>query len=96
MTTNNGTPPLVGTGWSNTEYRSYEFADATGADPNASLRELSESVRRRKGSEKPYSEAEKMEMRAAYETILNSDIRYCKAKIAEVSANGETNGTNGA
>lgn len=94
MTTNNTS--TTGTGWNNTEYRSYEFADETGADLNASLRELPESVRRRKGSEIPYTETEKREMRAAYEAILNHDIEDCFKKVAKASTNGETNGTNGA
>ncbi|KAI0514995.1 phosphoglycerate mutase-like protein [Xylaria bambusicola] len=89
-----GIDPGRGTGWHNTEYRSYEFADETGADPNASLRELPESLRRRKGSETPYTDDEKREMRAAYEKILNHDIKDCVEKLAKAAANGETNGTN--
>ncbi|EFX01479.1 phosphoglycerate mutase family protein [Grosmannia clavigera kw1407] len=38
-----GVPPERATGWENTEYRSYVFADPTGADENATLQEMAES-----------------------------------------------------
>ncbi|KAI0816192.1 phosphoglycerate mutase-like protein [Xylaria sp. FL0064] len=93
-----GIDPGRGTGWNNTEYRSYEFADETGEDSNASLRELPESRRRRQGSEISLTDAEKREMRAAYETVLNHDIKLCVERIAEqqAGAGSETNGTSGA
>lgn len=53
-----------GTGWTNTEYRSYEFADPSGQDENASLRETRESARRRRGSAVGLSETEQNELRA--------------------------------
>ncbi|KAI1304014.1 histidine phosphatase superfamily [Xylaria venustula] len=89
-----GIDPGRGTGWENTEYRSYEFADETGQDPDASLRELPESRRRRNGSEIPLTDAEKREMRAAYEVVLNRDLKLCIDRIAnqQVEVNGETNG----
>jgi hypothetical protein len=55
---------VVGTGWENCEYRSYEFKDPTGADPHASLRETKTSWRRRRGSAKGLSETEKQQLRA--------------------------------
>ncbi|TGJ88202.1 hypothetical protein E0Z10_g602 [Xylaria hypoxylon] len=74
---------LAGTGWDNTEYRSYEFADETGQDPNASLKELPESLRRRQGSEIPLTDTEKREMRAAYESVMNEGIKHCLDTISQ-------------
>ncbi|KAI3335542.1 phosphoglycerate mutase-like protein [Ustulina deusta] len=90
-----GVNPGRGTGWDNTEYRSYEFADETGADPNASLRELPESRRRR--PEIPLTDAEEREMRAAYETVLNHDLKQCLERMArkQAEASSEANATTG-
>ncbi|SLM41064.1 Histidine phosphatase superfamily, clade-1 [Lasallia pustulata] len=52
----------AGTGWANTEYRSYTFKDEK--DDNASLVETTESRERRKGTEKPLSQTEQMELEA--------------------------------
>ncbi|KAI0973280.1 phosphoglycerate mutase-like protein [Xylaria arbuscula] len=89
-----GIDPGRGTGWENTEYRSYEFADETGQDPDARIRELPESRRRRSGSEIPLTDTEKREMRAAYEVVLNRDLKLCIERIADQQAgvDGETNG----
>lgn len=54
--------PEAGTGWANTEYRSYTFKDEK--DDNASLVETTESRERRKGTEKPLSQTEQMELEA--------------------------------
>ncbi|KAI1147715.1 histidine phosphatase superfamily [Nemania diffusa] len=78
-----GIQPGRGTGWENTEYRSYEFVDKTGQDPNASLEELPESRRRRQGSEIPLTDTEKSEMRAAYESQLNIELKACIEKVAQ-------------
>ncbi|KAG4032812.1 hypothetical protein MFRU_006g02760 [Monilinia fructicola] len=43
---------FVGTGWSNTEYRSYHFSTPGLRDPDAALTETQESRRRRKGAER--------------------------------------------
>ncbi|AEO64015.1 uncharacterized protein THITE_2109686 [Thermothielavioides terrestris NRRL 8126] len=53
-----------GTGWDNTEWRSYEFAGGD-EDEEARLRETERSWRRRRGSEKGLTETEQMELRAA-------------------------------
>lgn len=45
-----------GTGWANTEYRTYTFDPASGS--RASLVETQESITRRRGLEKPLGEAE--------------------------------------
>ncbi|KAJ8119291.1 hypothetical protein ONZ43_g3729 [Nemania bipapillata] len=75
-----------GTGWKNTEYRSYQFIDKTGQDPNASLQELPESRRRRQGSEIPLTQTEMAEMRAAYESVLTRDLKECMKKVAQLYA----------
>ena len=64
-----GCERFTGTGWANTEWRSYEFAD-TGkeeGDANASLKETKESRLRRLGDDKPLSEAEQRNLRASAE-----------------------------
>lgn len=59
----NGHDRFVGTGWANTECRSYEFVDAT--DASASLVELQESRDRR--GERPLSEAEQRNLKHSAE-----------------------------
>ncbi|KAI0421638.1 histidine phosphatase superfamily [Xylaria grammica] len=78
-----GINPGRGTGWENTEYRSYAFADETGQDPNASLAELPESRRRRQGSEIPLTGTEMREMRAAYVDVLTQELRECIDRVAQ-------------
>lgn len=56
-----------GTGWMNTEWRSYEFVhDGTGKDEDeeASIIETEGSWKRRRGSEVPLTETERRELRA--------------------------------
>lgn len=55
----------VGTGWMNTEFRSYHFIDAVEEDEedNASMMETAESSRRRKGKEMPLTKAERLQLR---------------------------------
>ncbi|KAG0651549.1 Phosphoglycerate mutase [Hyphodiscus hymeniophilus] len=60
-----GNEKFTGTGWANTEFRSYEFLSAT--DEAASLVETRESRERRKGTEKPLSADEQRELKAAAE-----------------------------
>ncbi|KAF3761712.1 hypothetical protein M406DRAFT_64857 [Cryphonectria parasitica EP155] len=53
-----------GTGWSNAEWRSYEFVEGpTGGDERASIRETKESWTRRKGTAVPLTETEQKEAR---------------------------------
>ncbi|KYK55004.1 phosphoglycerate mutase family protein [Drechmeria coniospora] len=59
-----GIPNGRATGWDNCEYRSYQFADPSGADDEAALVETEESWRRRKLSTKPPSPTEQRELRA--------------------------------
>lgn len=54
----------IGTGWQNTEYRSYEFIKPEGGDQQASLRETHPSWRRRRGSAIPLTEAEQRQARS--------------------------------
>lgn len=56
---------LLGTGWDNTEWRSYEFVNPDGDDEEASIRETEESWRRRRGGAKPLGETEQQQARAA-------------------------------
>lgn len=53
-----------GTGWSNTEWRSYEFVDPQGNDEEASVRETAESWRRRRADAIQLTEAENTQLRA--------------------------------
>ncbi|KAI1812404.1 histidine phosphatase superfamily [Poronia punctata] len=72
-----------GTGWQNTEYRSYEFADKTGQDPNASLKELPESINRRGAHEETEpTDAEMRAMRDAFENNLAEEVQVCLEKIS--------------
>jgi hypothetical protein len=54
----------VGTGWDNTEWRSYEFVEGTA---DASLEETKESRERRRGTEHPLTEDEQRELKASRE-----------------------------
>ncbi|KAI4231403.1 MAG: hypothetical protein LQ352_008406 [Teloschistes flavicans] len=53
--------PAIGTGWENTEFRSYRFIDRE--DENASMEETAESYERRKHTEKPLTKEEKTQLR---------------------------------
>ncbi|KZF21160.1 putative phosphoglycerate mutase [Xylona heveae TC161] len=55
-----GFDPVVGTGWKNCEFRTYEFVDEEG--DNASLKETAESRERRRGAEQPLTETEKTQL----------------------------------
>ncbi|KAI4197364.1 MAG: hypothetical protein LQ346_003017 [Caloplaca aetnensis] len=52
---------FIGTGWENTEFRSYRFVDEDGG--NASLVETEESRTRRNDESKPLTKAEKTQLR---------------------------------
>ncbi|KAL9603854.1 MAG: hypothetical protein Q9219_000963 [cf. Caloplaca sp. 3 TL-2023] len=56
-----GSEKYVGTGWANTEFRSYRFVD--GDDENASVEETLESKARRGFQEKPLTKEEKLQLR---------------------------------
>ena len=60
-----GHEKFTGTGWANTEVRSYEFV--TGAEEGASLMETRESRLRRLGREIPLTRDEQRELRASAE-----------------------------
>lgn len=51
---------FLGTGWANCEYRSYSFT--SDSDPEASLVETAESHARRRGTEKPITRSEQMQL----------------------------------
>ncbi|KAI5866270.1 phosphoglycerate mutase-like protein [Durotheca rogersii] len=73
-----------GTGWSNTELRSYTFKDATGQDPDASLVETQKSWRRRRGSATPLTETEQVEMRHIFQSCLPEQKQDGDASSSEV------------
>ncbi|KAI1211281.1 phosphoglycerate mutase-like protein [Annulohypoxylon truncatum] len=60
-----------GTGWENTELRSYEFEDPTGQDPEASLKETQPSWRRRRGSAIPLTATEQVQIRQAFQALVD-------------------------
>ncbi|KAI0022858.1 phosphoglycerate mutase-like protein [Xylariomycetidae sp. FL0641] len=65
----------AGTGWANAEFRSYEFADASGADPDAALRETRASARRRRGSAISLTPTEQLQLREAFQASLANELR---------------------
>ena len=76
----------AGTGWENTELRSYEFADPEGKDSNASLKETSPSWRRRRGSEIPLTRAEQVQLQEAYKETMKKEHDAALRFIAQNSA----------
>ncbi|KAF7861845.1 hypothetical protein EAF04_007727 [Stromatinia cepivora] len=64
---------FVGTGWSNTEFRSYNFRAADYTNANASIEETKESRERRKGTEKPLSVEEQRNLKLAAENGWQKD-----------------------
>lgn len=62
-----------GTGWENTEIRSYEFVDPTYQDPGASLKENQSSWRQRRGSVIKLTETEQRELRVAFQNRLEEE-----------------------
>ncbi|AEO58779.1 hypothetical protein MYCTH_2306347 [Thermothelomyces thermophilus ATCC 42464] len=74
-----GMNPQAGTGWANTEWRTYVFAEEQGQDGaggdegQARLRETDASWRRRRGSAAPLTETEQMELRCAVEGRLREE-----------------------
>ncbi|KAI9784736.1 MAG: hypothetical protein M1816_000739 [Peltula sp. TS41687] len=64
---------LPGTGWENTECRSYQFMDEGG--DNASLAETQESRQRRRGTEKPLTNDEQLQLRVATEKAWENEFQ---------------------
>jgi hypothetical protein len=64
-----GMNPVAGTGWANTEWRTYEFAGGE-EDEEARLKETGDSWSRRKGSASGLTETEQMELKVAVEGRL--------------------------
>ena len=84
-----GMNPAAGTGWKNTEWRSYEFVDgAEGKDGEARLRETAGSWRRRRGSETGLTETEQMELRSVVARGLEDEKRRWK-EVQEGMGKGE-------
>lgn len=79
-----GNEKFTGTGWANTEWRSYEFVDQEGnEDANASLKETRDSRLSRLGKEKPLSEAEQRNLR------ISAEKRWADNGFQEPGAEGE-------
>ncbi|KAI2628776.1 phosphoglycerate mutase-like protein [Hypoxylon sp. NC1633] len=72
-----------GTGWENTELRSYEFEDPTGQDPDAYLKEIQQSWRRRRGSAIPLTETEQLELAQAFQTAFDEDTGKTEEAVVE-------------
>ena len=60
----------IATGWSNCEFRSYQFVDPTGQDEDAAIQETPESWRRRQGLQRVPTQTEQREMKAAVQKSL--------------------------
>ncbi|KAI6088683.1 phosphoglycerate mutase-like protein [Hypoxylon rubiginosum] len=73
-----------GTGWDNTELRSYVFEDPTGQDPNASLKETNPSWRRRRGSAIPLTETEQTQIQQAFQARLAEETQNREASSSAV------------
>ncbi|KAH8903119.1 phosphoglycerate mutase-like protein [Coniochaeta sp. PMI_546] len=84
-----GMNPSAGTGWDNTEYRTYEFVDPSGQDPTASLKETHPSWRRRRGSAIPLTETEQRELRAVEQRYLEKELDEVVASQKKEAASQE-------
>jgi len=75
-----GFPTFTGTGWANTECRSFEFVED---DAEASVIETRQSRERRRGSEIPLTKDEQRELRASAESeaLANGFINAEEAKL---------------
>ncbi|KAK1994430.1 phosphoglycerate mutase [Colletotrichum falcatum] len=71
-----GIGPRKATGWENTEYRSYEFADLTGKDPIASLKETQESWERRQGESARPTPEQQAELRQTFYREMEPYLKY--------------------
>ncbi|KAH6618150.1 histidine phosphatase superfamily [Chaetomium sp. MPI-SDFR-AT-0129] len=58
-----GMDPQTGTGWTNTEWRTYQFANPEETDGEAKLKETADSWSRRRGSTTALTETEQLELR---------------------------------
>lgn len=72
---------FTGTGWANTEFRSYQFVDAEGNDMNASFLETKESRERRKGSAQPLTADEQRTLKASAERAEDGYVSMETAKL---------------
>ncbi|KAK1984384.1 phosphoglycerate mutase [Colletotrichum cereale] len=71
-----GIGPKKATGWENTEYRSYEFADPTGQDPKAFLKETQESWERRQGENTRPTPEQQAELRQTFYREMEPYLKY--------------------
>lgn len=54
--------PTIGTGWDNTEFRSYRFVNEDASNDDDAIDETPESRQRRQGTEKPLADAEEAKL----------------------------------
>lgn len=77
----NGVSCDQGTGWANMECRTYEFADPSGKDENAGMKESPPSWRSRRGSAIPPTEAEQRQLKAV--VVKNLDEALAELPVFE-------------
>ncbi|MCJ1402537.1 hypothetical protein MMC11_005757 [Xylographa trunciseda] len=70
---------LHGSGWANTEFRSYNFTLESG--DNASIVETAASRQRRRGSETPLSQTEQRELKAAKQNLWDERGYFLQSKV---------------
>lgn len=88
-----GVDPGRGTGWKNTEWRSFEFVgpSASGAeDENASLKETADSYERRRGTAVGLTAQEQLELASVYHGFLASEQAHWPKPRAEDIRDYET------
>ncbi|KAL2260206.1 hypothetical protein VTK26DRAFT_5868 [Humicola hyalothermophila] len=85
-----GMNPEAGTGWRNTEWRTYEFVDEEeGDDGDARLRETAGSWRKRRGSEAGLTETEQRELRSVVERTLEEEKEKRRKELAGAKKDSE-------
>ncbi|KAG6361386.1 hypothetical protein INS49_009613 [Diaporthe citri] len=72
-----------GTGWVNTEYRSYEFDNPEGDDSEARIHETKPSWRRRRGSAIGLTSTEQQQLRAVFIEAYRKEFGDASAAAAE-------------
>ncbi|KAK2730054.1 phosphoglycerate mutase family protein [Colletotrichum kahawae] len=71
-----GVPAGKATGWENTEYRSYNFADSTGKDEKALFTETQESWNRRQGEKTRPTPEEQAELQRVFYRDMEPYLKY--------------------
>jgi hypothetical protein len=74
----------AGTGWANTEFRTYRFKAEDGDD--ASLEETLASRERRRGTEEPVDETERLRLSEAKQKAAESKHRKKERRLSRVQS----------